>query len=95
MARHYKIASHEIVELLKSIDSPYTMETNRIVGFIDGSPIKRTTYHMQVKKIFEKLHRGITRHRISFPDEWDGNDKVKFITEAMYSYLKWGENNAI
>lgn len=85
LARHYEVNERQIVNALKSISSKYIDETNRIVGYIDGEPIKRTTYHMACKRIFSKLMKGFSRN-----DLFDGTnqDHINFLTESTYSYLK-------
>lgn len=85
LARHYEIEERTIINLLKSINSRFIEETNRIIGFIDEEPIKRTTYHMACKRIFEKLVKGFRRN-----DLFDGanQDHINFLTESIYSYLK-------
>jgi len=85
VARHYEIEEKEITSLLKSIDSVFVDETNRIVGFIDGTPIKRTTYHMTCLRIFKKIIHSL-RHIETF----DPNNQthINFITESMYDFVK-------
>ena len=85
LARHYEITERVIINLLKSINSRFIDDTNRIVGFIDNDPIKRTTYHMSCKRIFEKLVKGFRRN-----DLFDAanQDHIGFLTESIYSYLK-------
>jgi hypothetical protein len=85
VARHYEIEEKVIVNALKSIDSKFVDETNRIVGFIDGVPIKRTTYHMTCLRIFKKLIHSL-RHVETF-DPTDQNH-INFITESMYGFVK-------
>lgn len=85
VARHYEIEEKVIVNALKSIDSNFVDETNRIVGFIDGEPIKRTTYHMTCLRIFKKLIHSL-RHIETF-DPSD-QDHINFITESMYDFVK-------
>jgi hypothetical protein len=85
MARHYEVKERYITDLLKSINSKFTDETNRIVGYIDGEPIKRTTYHMSCKRIYEKLIAGVRKCEIFDPTD---QEHVNFLTESTYTYLK-------
>ena len=85
LARHYEIEEREITKELKAINSKFIDDTNRIVGYIDGEPIKRTTYHMSCIRIFRKIVSGYKR-----VSTFDPNDQshIGFITEAVYSHLK-------
>jgi hypothetical protein len=85
LARHYEVKERHITDLLKTIDSKFTDETNRIVGYIDGEPMKRTTYHMACKRIYEKLIKGFKKSEIFDPTD---QEHINFLTETTYSYLK-------
>jgi hypothetical protein len=85
VARHYEIPEKKIVDHLKSIDSIFVNDTNRIVGYIDGEPIKRTTYHMACKRIFEKLIAGFRKNELFDPTD---QAHINFLTESTYSYFK-------
>lgn len=85
ISRHYEVDQKVVTDLLKSVDSVFINETNRIVGYIDGQPIKRTTYHMSCKRIFEKIVKGFKRNELF---DIGDQDHITFITEATYSYLK-------
>jgi len=85
IARHYGIGENKIVSHLKGINSKFIDETNRIVGYIDGEPIKRTTYHMACKRIFEKLIDGFKKNELFDPRN---QDHINFLTESTYSYYK-------
>jgi hypothetical protein len=85
MARHYEVKERYITNCLKSIQSKFTDETNRIIGYIDGEPMKRTTYHMACKRIFEKLVKGFNGSDVFDPTN---QNHTKFLTESTYSYLK-------
>lgn len=85
IARHYGIREKKIIDHLKSINSKFINETNRIVGYIDGEPIKRTTYHMACKRIFEKLIDGFKTNELFDPRN---QDHINFLTESTYSYYK-------
>lgn len=85
LARHYNTSEKILTKHLKLIDSKFIDETNRIVGYIDGEPIKRTTYHMAVKRIFEKMTTGLRKHEDFDPSS---QEHIHFLTENTYSYLK-------
>lgn len=85
MARHYEVKERYITDRLKSIQSKFTDETNRIIGYIDGEPMKRTTYHMACKRIFERLVKGFKGSDVFDPTD---QEHIKFLTESTYSYLK-------
>lgn len=85
LARHYEVAEKEIIDLLKYIKSVFIDDTNRIVGYIDREPIRRTTYHMACKRIFEKIIKGFKRNEIF---DVASQEQINFITESTYSYLK-------
>lgn len=90
IARHYGVGEKEIKDSLKSIDSPFADGTNRIVGFIDGEPIKRTTYHMSCMRVFRKIIDGLKGVETFDPED---QSHINFITEATYNYLKDGCQN--
>jgi uncharacterized protein (UPF0297 family) len=85
VARHYGITEKKIVDLLKSINSKFVNDTNRIVGYIDGEPLKRTTYHMACKRIFEKLVTGFRKNDLFDPTD---QNHINFLTESTYCYFK-------
>jgi hypothetical protein len=55
------------------------------VGYIDGEPIKRTTYHMACKRIYEKLIEGFRKNELFDPRD---QGHIKFLTESVYYYFK-------
>ncbi len=86
VARYYNIDKKEIIKSLRLIDSDYADSANRIIGYIDGKPMKRTTYHMSCVRIFEKIIDGIKKSDV------DGvfgtsQEHINFLTEATYRYL--------
>jgi hypothetical protein len=85
IARHYGISERLIANHLKTIKSKFIDETNRIVGYIDGEPIKRTTYHMACKRIFEKLIDGFRKNELFDPTN---QAHINFLTESTYCYFK-------
>ena len=85
VARHYGVEEKTIKDQLKSIGSPFMDGTNRIVGYIDGKPVKRTTYHMSCIRIFRKIISGLEGVETFDPED---QNHVAFITEATYNYLK-------
>lgn len=85
VARALEIDEKEIVKLLKLIDSPFVDAQNKIVGYIDGKPIKRTTYHMIVKRIFENVAGKLIKIGVYSPS--DASHTV-FLQEAMYQHCK-------
>jgi hypothetical protein len=85
VARHYGISEKKIADHLKYIRSKFIEETNRIVGYIDGEAIKRTTYHMACKRIFEKLIDGFRKNELFDPTD---QDHINFLTESTYCYFK-------
>ncbi len=83
VARALDIDEKKIIKLLKSIDSPYTDSQNKIVGYIDGEPMKRTTYHMIVKRIFENVAGKLIKKGVYVPSD---ASHTTFINEAMYQH---------
>jgi hypothetical protein len=85
LARHYDIKEKYIVNCLKNICSKFVDETNRIVGYIDGKPVKRTTYHMACKRIYEKLISGFCKCEAFDPTN---QQHINYMTESTYAYMK-------
>jgi uncharacterized protein (UPF0297 family) len=83
-ARHYEVKEKVLIDHLKSINSKFVNDTNRIVGYIDGEPMKRTTYHMACKRIFEKLIAGFRKNELFDPTD---QAHINFLTESTYSYF--------
>lgn len=85
IARYYKMDEKNIVESLKAIDSKFTNGTNRIIGYIDGHPVKRTTYHMNCIRVFKKVISGLKN-----VETFEASDQshINFLTETMYQYLR-------
>ena len=81
LSRHYDIEEKEIVRLLKTANSIFTGTFNKVIGFIDGEAIKRTTYHMQIKKIFTKVCSKL--------DSTDLNqDDINTINETFFQFSR-------
>jgi hypothetical protein len=85
VARHYEVKETDVKAALKSISSKFVDGTNRIVGYIDGEPIKRTTYHMSCIRIYKKIISGLNHINTFNPED---QTHINFITEATYNYLK-------
>lgn len=85
VSRALDIPENQINKLLKLIDSPFVDAQNKIVGFIDGELIKRTTYHMIIKRIFENVAGKLIKKGVYSPS--DASHTV-FLQEAMYQHSR-------
>jgi len=85
VSRALDIPEKQINKLLKLIDSPFVDAQNKIVGYIDGEPIKRTTYHMIIKRIFESVAGKLIKKGVYCPS--DASHTV-FLQEAMYQHSR-------
>ena len=62
------ISRDDIVKELKNINSEFT-NTNAVVGFINGKPVKRTTFYLNTKHILEKVYTKIEKMGITVTPE--------------------------
>lgn len=81
LSRHYGMEEKEIVKLLKSVNSKFSGTFNKVIGYIDGEPIKRTTYHMQIKKIFTKVCSRLDIKDLS-------QDDINTINETFFQHCR-------
>ena len=85
VARALDIPEKQVIKLLKLIRSPFVDAQNKIVGYIDGEPMKRTTYHMTVKRIYEKVAGQLIKKGVYVPSD---ASHTLFVNEAMYRHAR-------
>lgn len=85
VARALDIDEKIILKRLKLINSPFVDPQNKVVGYLEGKPMKRTTYHMIVKRIYENVAGVLVKKGVYSPS--DASHQL-FLAEAMYQHAK-------
>jgi len=82
LSDYYDMSIDEIETCLSKIGSKYT-EYNRVVGYIDGKPMKRTAEIMSVTKIIQTIGR-----KVNSVIEIETNDEISAVVEAIHEKYK-------
>ncbi len=82
LSDYYDMSIDEIETCLSKIDSKY-IEYNRVVGYIDGKPMKRTSESMAVTKIIQTIGR-----KVNSVIEIETNDEISAVVGAIHEKYK-------